>query len=159
MIMLTKRIVAVGLVASALLTTGCATVVHGPSQSIRVKSKPNHAQLVVDGDAIGSTPTTLNLSRNQDHTVKVSLPGYATTEFALTRRMSGWFFGNLFLGGIIGIAVDASTGAMYTLTPQELPAYANTTQIHYREKKQELVILLVNNADPSLRKIGQLKKA
>lgn len=36
--------------------------------------------------------------------------------------MDGWLFGNLLFGGLICVIVDAATGAMYKLTPNQMAA-------------------------------------
>jgi hypothetical protein len=40
----------------------------------------------------------------------------------LHRGTSGWVWGNIVFGGLIGLVVDASTGAMYKLTPEQVHA-------------------------------------
>jgi len=49
--------------------------------------------------------------------VKFELDGYQLYQTRLTQKFNGWCFGNILIGGLIGIVVDVSTGAMYTLSP------------------------------------------
>lgn len=153
-----KNVLLAGVASAALALTGCATIANGETQKMQVKSKPQLAQVKVDGSLAGKTPITLDLARKQDHTVEISLPGYQTTRFNLTRKISGWFYGNVLLGGIIGIAVDMSNGSMYALTPEELKEYASRTDIHYHARQGELMVILVPQTAAKWRKVGQLSQ-
>ncbi len=49
------------------------------------------------------------------------MPGYKVTEVELTPKMSGWYWGNLLFGGLIGmLAVDPATGAMWNIAPEKI---------------------------------------
>jgi hypothetical protein len=52
--------------------------------------------------------------------VKIELPGYMPYETNLIRKVDGWIAGNIVFGGLIGLAVDAITGGMYKLTPEQI---------------------------------------
>lgn len=45
--------------------------------------------------------------------------------------MDGWLLGNLLIGGLIGIIIDASNGSMYKLTPDQVIAQS-------RRKRQRI---------------------
>jgi predicted small secreted protein len=109
------------LVAASL--SGCATVVGGGhDQKVHIDSDPPGAQVRVDGQSRGVTPTDVALNRRQEHQVQLDLPGctpYCTT---LKPGCNPWVFGNILAGGVIGLAVDASTGAMSALYPKSVKA-------------------------------------
>jgi hypothetical protein len=49
------------------------------------------------------------------------MPGYKTHTVTLESNVSGWYVGNILFGGLIGmLIVDPITGAMYTLSPQNV---------------------------------------
>jgi predicted small secreted protein len=102
---------------------GCATVVGGGhDQRVHIDSDPPGAQVRVDGQQHGVTPTDVTLSRRQEHQVQLDLSGctpYCTT---LKPGCNPWVFGNILVGGVVGLAVDASTGAMSTLYPKSVKA-------------------------------------
>ncbi len=52
----------------------------------------------------------------------MDLNGYQTFDATLTREASGWVWGNIVFGGLIGLAVDAIDGGFYNLTPKEVKA-------------------------------------
>lgn len=151
------RVVGVAAALSSILLTGCATIAHGEHQKMTVLSTPSKAMVKVDGIPAGKTPVHLSLIRSKDHFLAVSLPGYQTQTVHLQKTLSGWIFGNLFIGGILGIAIDWSDGAMYQLTPQQLSAYQSKNQ-HFDQSGDRLTIVMVPNALKHWRKIGQLKK-
>jgi hypothetical protein len=70
----------------------------------------------------GKTPLVTKLRSGagffskESYTVTISLPGYQTKEIHVECKLNGWYFGNIFFGGVIGmLIVDPATGAMYKL--------------------------------------------
>ena len=142
-----------GLVALVALT-GCATIMQGSKQNVGISSSPSGAQISVDNQSMGVTPATVPLSRKDNHTVKLSLAGYQPYEMQLSRKTSGWVWGNIVFGGIPGLAVDAITGAMYKLTPEDVNA--TLAQGTAMRRGDTLIVRVVLSPDPSWEKIGQL---
>ena len=69
----------------------------------------------------GTAPVTLTLKRgygyfkSETYTVTLTKDGFATKELTITASLSGWYIGNVLIGGLIGmLAVDPLTGGMYT---------------------------------------------
>lgn len=112
------KAIAVLLLCSTLAS--CATIIHGTDQEIGITSNPSNAYIWVDRNYVGNTPITVKLSRKDQHVVTINLPGYQTYEIHLSRELSGWTFGNIIFGGVIGVAVDAVSGALYRLTPEQV---------------------------------------
>ena len=109
------------LLLSVLLLTGCATIAHGPNQSVVFTSMPAGATVEVDGKVRGTTPTTVVLPREKKtYDVRVTKDGYMEATAQLIAEVSGWIWGNLAIGGLFGIVVDMATGAMNNLTPERL---------------------------------------
>jgi hypothetical protein len=111
---------------AVLVTTflsGCATVTGGShDQRVHIDSNPPGAQVRVDGQPSGITPTDVTLNRRKEHQVQLDLPGCPTYCTTLKPGCNPWIFGNLLVGGVIGLAVDASTGALSTLYPKAVTA-------------------------------------
>ena len=118
----------------------------------------------MQGEFSGHTPTTLTLSSKQSHKVRIELAGYKPYEVALTQKLNGWLFGNIFFGGLIGIVVDISDGAAYALTPNHIDAQLVAEGGHGRRVSRasfgdgEVYVTLVKKADPGWQKIGQLER-
>jgi len=150
------------------LLTSCASIIHGPTQTIDISSQPTGAKIFVDGKDYGLTPQSIDLRRKgrlkgeskdkKEYSLKIELEGYFPYELKLKREMDGWFVGNIVFGGIIGIIIDASNGAMYKLTPDQIIAQmGKTTAINY--KRIDNVYLAVTlDPDPSWERIGKLTK-
>ncbi|MAZ78211.1 MAG: PEGA domain-containing protein [Legionellaceae bacterium] len=154
-----KQLSLVGVLAGSAVLAGCASIVNGTTEGFTVDSAPSHAQLTIDGLSQGQTPVQINLKRDQDHTIKLTLAGYKSVTIQLQKSVSGWVFGNIVFGGLIGLAIDAVDGAMYKLTPQQMSAYAASTGAKYNGKDNTFTVIMVKNANKNWQKIGQLKKA
>src|SRR5689334_6040905 len=110
------------LAVGALALSACASIIHGTSQDVGISSSPTGAQVTVDNRAGAVTPYVAKLSRKDNHIVKLSMDGYAPAELTLTKSVSGWVWGNVVFGGLIGLGVDAISGGLYNLTPPQLQA-------------------------------------
>lgn len=133
----------------------CASIVHGSKQSVAFTSAPSSARVTVDDQLVGNTPVVAKLTRKDKHIVRIELEGYSPFETTLTRRTSGWVWGNIVFGGLIGLAVDASTGAMYKLTPEEINGTLGPVTSMTREG---LGVVVVLRPDPAWEKIGELTR-
>lgn len=148
-----KRVAAV----FAILTlAACASIMHGTSQDVGISSSPTAATVTLDNQAAGQTPYIAHLSRKDNHVVKLTLPGYAPAEMTVTRKTSGWVWGNIVFGGLIGLAVDAMTGGLYNLTPEQLSATLASQKASIAPTKDGIFIVLVHQADTAWTKVGQL---
>lgn len=117
-----KRLISLLLVFIFLVTSsGCATIAHGTSTSIRINSIPPGAKAVVGGNTV-ITPATVTLKNSQSYDIVFRKEGYEETTFMIQRDMSGWIFGNILLVYlvVIGAVVDVATGSAYKLTPTEV---------------------------------------
>ena len=108
--------------ASLIALGGCATVMKGTTQDIAVETNPpgatctvsrNGAQLAV----LSATPGKVQVGRDKSPlTVSCTKSPESTTPVNQTveSKFNGATFGNILAGGVIGVVVDASTGANYT---------------------------------------------
>ena len=119
-----KRAVTTALLA--VLCFNCASVVHQTTQQVPVKSDPPGAAVTVAcGDVYNdpklTTPTTVTLHRKPDIcTLKLSKENYQEKELTFTKAVSGWYWGNILIGGIVGLIVDAANGAMFDRRPKDV---------------------------------------
>lgn len=101
-----------------ILFSGCATIIHGTSQKVPVDTEPHGAVVKVDAEPTTYiTPAKITMKRKEDHDLLITYDGYETEHVKLNHSISGAFFGNILLGGIIGIVVDISDGGAYKLEP------------------------------------------
>jgi uncharacterized protein YceK len=146
-------------IAAAALLTGCASIMHGTSQDIGISSTPTNALVSIDNMPAGNTPVVAKLSRKDNHIVHLTVDGYAPADLTLTRSTSGWVWGNIVFGGLIGLAVDAITGGLYNLTPAQLAGQLAQQKASVAPTKDGVYVVLVQRADPSWVKVGQLARA
>lgn len=142
--------------ALVLVASACATIMHGTKQDVGVSSVPSAAKVSVDNAPLGSTPIVANLKRGDNHIVRVELAGYQTFEATLTKKTSGWVWGNIVFGGIIGLAVDAISGGLYELTPEQVSA--TLVKQSASTKSGTLQVFVVLQPDDRWTKIGQLTR-
>ncbi|OQW31871.1 MAG: hypothetical protein A4C66_04525 [Nitrospira sp. HN-bin3] len=113
---------AVVLVASGLLT-GCATIANGKHQDLTVTSQPEALCVTINGEPYGATPVVAPLPRKQTYVVQVRKDNYLPYEMTVVPVMNSMIWGNLFFGGLIGMAIDDGTGAAYEHSPSRVHAY------------------------------------
>lgn len=146
------------ILAALTSLTGCASIIHGTQQDVGLSSSPTSAKVTVNGRTLGQTPVVAKLARKDNHVVKFELDGYAPTEMTLTRGVSGWVWGNIVFGGVIGLAVDAMTGGLYKLTPEQLNAQLGKVASIQQSKDGSISVAVVMQADPAWQRVGQLPK-
>lgn len=144
---------------SLSMLTGCATIMHGTRQNIGISSNPTCANVWVDGNFVGNTPCIVNMTRKDNHYIHIELEGYQPFEAVFSRQLSGWVFGNVVFGGIIGLAVDAISGGLYSLTPDQVHAEMRSGNIVMSKQSDDSYIAIVLKPDPSWTKVGNLVAA
>ena len=115
------------------VVTGCATIISGSHQDVKIASTPEGSNfrvehLTVSGSVPyleGNTPSTISLNRKHSYLLTLLHQESETVEIPIEYgRSSNWVFGNLIffppIGTIIGLYVDAISGASFILEPEEV---------------------------------------
>lgn len=110
---------------AVVMAAGCATVIRGTKQDFAIRSEPPGATATLSNGQTCTTPCDLRLPRKQDFSVTFNMDGYQS---GTANVRSGWsrggtqtfVIGNIILGGLIGMGVDASNGATRDLFPNPL---------------------------------------
>jgi len=119
-----------------LLAGGCATVTTGTTQAINVDSEPREADctLTRDGVDLGSvkTPGPITIRRHAS-TIHVTCrkEGHEDSRVVMNARFETASAGNFLLGGVVGVIVDAASGANSRYDPYvmvRLPAMSAADQ-------------------------------
>jgi hypothetical protein len=104
--------------AIALPCVGCASVSRGTTENISITSTPPGATAEISGlDNPTScvTPCVVVAKRSADITITIDKEGYEPQVVPLTKEIPGTgaagFAGNVLVGGLVGMGVDAYTGA------------------------------------------------
>jgi hypothetical protein len=154
---------AVTLGRSALFTalvvslTGCCSIIHGTRQDVGISSAPTGAIVKIDNVPSGNTPVVAKLTRKDNHFVRVELSGYQPFDMTLTRKVSGWVWGNIVFGGLIGLAVDAIDGAFYNLSPEQVSATLAANHASVSKTNDGIYLFAVLRPEPGWVKVGQLQ--
>lgn len=116
------KLLIVGMIATSLAVSGCASITRGSNDVLVVDSTPQGAQVQLsNGMSCTSTPCSFKLPRRSDIGVTVSRRGCRTVTTNVTHRTADGgaaaVAGNVLVGGIIGLGVDAATGASQELVP------------------------------------------
>ncbi len=107
--------------AMAIAVTGCATIMNkGGNQRVLINSIPPGATATIDGVISVTTPGEVKLKRNKNHVVRIEKEGYQPANMMIDNELSGWVFGNILVGGLIGLAIDMGTGAAFKLDPDTI---------------------------------------
>ena len=114
-------------VTASFFLTSCASIVSRNVWPVAINSTPNGANILIlneNGDEVykGFTPTTVRLKgsnhflKRAAYQVKFNREGFEEKIVTLNCKVNGWYWGNLLVGGIIGmLIIDPATGAMYKL--------------------------------------------
>ena len=136
----------------------CATIMNGTTQSIIFKSEPAGASVTVDRMFIGKTPTAAALSRSDTHTVEIDLDGYEKAGFVINKKVSKWVWGNILLGGVIGLVVDLVTGGIYVLNPEEIGAELSKNGMAAEINSDTIYIFTTLTPLENWKKIAELER-
>jgi hypothetical protein len=161
-----RSALAVGILGASLAAGGCASIVHGGNRDIAISTQPTGATAsvrksggtVTDVVAVEKTPCVISLDpkkgyfSGQSYTLRLEMPGYKATEVELTPKMSGWYWGNLLLGGLIGmLAVDPATGAMWNIAPDKIDRTLANGQSALIKNKTGFLVVLESELTPAER--------
>ena len=109
-------------VTTVALLGGCATVIEGGDQVVNVSTtgceEYGSMQCTLqndDGSSVLTAPGSVSVGKDKD-ALKISCrskDGLAFGDSTVESKYEAWNAGNLLLGGVIGVGVDAATGAMW----------------------------------------------
>jgi len=121
--MMASRLRAVLALVAISLLSGCATLTTSSSQTVTMTTEPPGAACTFkrNGQVMGVVnPTPGSLLVSKSHTaidVSCSKEGFLDATGSVGSRFQAMTFGNILFGGIIGIAVDAASGATAEYEP------------------------------------------
>ena len=131
--------------------SSCASIVSKTNWPVSIDSKPEGVHVSITNKRgveifTGKTPLVTKLKSGsgfftkESYTVVMTYNGIEKRTINLECSINGWYFGNLFIGGLIGmLIVDPATGAMYKLDRKEV------YEVFKENSTSQLKILDVNN--------------
>lgn len=107
----------------AFLANGCATIMSGTKHTLNVECEPEDSKIYING-ALHKSPCSQDVERGiraiSKNKVVVEKDGYKPCEFNLSGSVHPWVFGNIILGGLIGLAIDLGTGAATSVEQEDI---------------------------------------
>lgn len=148
---------------AALLAGGCASIVHGGSRTVAINTQPAGAKATItkaDGTAVlvSTTPCTVSLDpkrgyfKGQAYRLQLDLTGYQSVSLELRPEMTGWYWGNIVFGGLIGmLVVDPLTGSMWNIAPEKIEQNLTASQAALIRSGDGFVVVLASEVTPGER--------
>ncbi len=113
------------LIAAVLMTfafSGCGAMFNGSTKSIHINASPSGTKLSTQpptGDF--TAPTTLQLERKNAYVLNFSKEGYNSASVQIQKKAQfGIILLDVLFTGLIGVVVDATTGAWNNLSPDQV---------------------------------------
>jgi hypothetical protein len=143
--------------------SSCATIVSRSTYPVTFGSDPGGTTITVTNrehvDIFkGVTPCAVKLKAGskffskEQYTVKFSRPGYEDKIVPINFKINAWYFGNLLIGGVIGmLIVDPATGAMWRIEQNDFYAKYDPADRRAEIDHPTLNIVSVNDVPDSLK--------
>jgi hypothetical protein len=112
------------IVVLAFVAAGCATITKGTTQVVAVSTPGvSGATCTLMSPSVGSqvvvTPATVSLPKGRDAvSVRCEKECYQEGAGIIASNTEGMTAGNILVGGVIGLGVDAASGAMNSYSPE-----------------------------------------
>ena len=104
-----KLLIALPLV-SAIMFSGCATILSGTKQAVNVTSSPSGKMVTIAGRTV-KTPSIITLERGKDDLILKS--DNCGSQKLVSKKINPVFFVNILSGGAFGSTTDYASGAMW----------------------------------------------
>lgn len=107
----------------SLCSLSCATLLAPKEKVLQLSSDEPFTKFYIDGRRVGKRrqPGSVRgiASVRFAHEVSGRKKGCEENAVSIEKGLSGWLFGNIFLGGIIGLIVDLANGSHRSISKTE----------------------------------------
>ena len=136
---------------------GCASIISGREADIAINSNPSQARVAIKNEkgetvATSMTPAKMSLKRTNGifkkaprYSAIIEKPGYQTAKVSINPKLNPWVFGNIALGGVIGLAADSATGAIWKYAPNEIDQSLSPVSNEYYSDVEDEKISVANH--------------
>ncbi|MEM0908595.1 MAG: translation initiation factor 2 [Pseudomonadota bacterium] len=124
--------------AAGVLLTACASVTRGMNDDVAFQSTPDGASVLLSTGQSCVTPCSLKVARKTAFKATFDKEGFKPASVNVKTRLSpggagAGVVGNALVGGLVGVAVDASTGAMLDHFPNPVVVNLETGETNEPE--------------------------
>ena len=114
----------------ATLFSSCATIVSGTAATVQIDGTFTEPMKIVTTyqtyeDVVLPAEVKVDRKHLGGQHIKITSPNYTYEDIILNRKVNGWAFGNILIGGLIGWGIDLGTNCVskpaqteFTITPK-----------------------------------------
>jgi hypothetical protein len=117
------------LLITTLMCSGCATITRGTTEALVIETTPIGANVELSNGLHCKSPCSLEVKRKDPVTIDITKTGFEPARVNVLSEIAGagaaGMAGNVILGGLIGVGVDAATGATKRLNPNPVKVTLN----------------------------------
>lgn len=118
-------------IVGALALAGCASVTRGWNNQMQFSSDPPDAIVQTTMGHSCRTPCNLQVGRKDEFVATFTKPGYITEQVQVRTQIAGagaaGVAGNILVGGVIGMGIDAASGAALEHCPNPVAVVLRRT--------------------------------
>lgn len=108
---------AVIVVSVMTLFSSCATIISGTTATVQIDGKFTEPMTITTSfqtyeEVVLPAEVKIKRQHLDGQRIKISSPNYTYEDIILNRKTNGWAFGNILIGGLIGLGVDLGTNAV-----------------------------------------------
>ena len=108
---------AVIVVSVMTLFSSCATIISGTTATVQIDGKFTEPMTITTSfqtyeEVVLPAEVKIKRQHLDGQHIKISSPNYTYEDIILNRQTNGWAFGNILIGGLIGLGVDLGTNAV-----------------------------------------------
>ena len=113
-----KNIMTAVIVVSVMtLFSSCATIISGTTATVQIDGKFTEPMTITTSfqtyeEVVLPAEVKIKRQHLDGQRIKISSPNYTYEDIILNRKTNGWAFGNILIGGLIGLGVDLGTNAV-----------------------------------------------
>lgn len=135
------------ILVASVAATGCASVMNDTAQAMKVETRTEAGQAVTGAEckltndrgsfSVRSGDTTQIRRSHSDVDIVCTHPGNRVASARAVSRANAGMYGNILIGGAIGVAIDHSQGTAYTYPTWVQLVYGKSLVFDRRDQKED----------------------
>ena len=101
----------------SMMFSSCATIMSGTTATVQIDGKFTEPMTITTSfqtyeEVVLPAEVKVNRKHLGGQHIRITSPNYTYEDIILNRQINGWAFGNILIGGLIGLGVDLGTNAV-----------------------------------------------